>query len=344
MPAITATDINDLVASTLRELGRNKWQQIAQSIVNYEVMPKWLKKDRVIEEGSIGIQRNLMNRYSSAAHVGIMDEDSVNIIDLMDQLNVPWRQAQTGWAFGHQETLMNKGEALIFNVIKPRRQAAFIGLAEELETKAWSAPASSSDKTSPYGLPYWITKASGTPSHQGSYPTGWTDIAGISLTDSPTFKNWTGQYVTVSKSDLVKKLRTAKRKCGFMSPVDIQDYRNGKGDRYRLYVNESTVSSFEDIGEAQNENLGRDIASIDGVGMSFRGHPIVYVPKLDEDTTNPVYGIDHSTFIPYVLKGDFFRESEAIRAPKQHNWFQFFVDLSYNYVCVDRRRNWVLYV
>jgi len=68
----------------------------------------------------------------------------------------------------------------------------------------------------------------------------------------------------------------------------------------------------------------------------------VWVPKLDSDSQNPVYGVDHSTFYPVCLTGDYLRESEAKPAPSQHNVFQVFVDLTYNYLCIDRRRNWVL--
>lgn len=341
---LTDLDIADLVAGTLRELGRMKFQQIAQNLQDYEVFPTWFKKDKVTFDSGIGIQRTLMNRLSGAAsHVGLLDPDNVNITDVLDQLQVPWRHAQTSWGFIHQETLMNRGEALIVNIIKPRRTAAMIDLVEELENKAWASPSSSSDKLNPFGIPYWIVKNSST-GFNGGAPSGWTDVAGVSLTDSPTFKNYTGQYAAVSKPDLIKKLRTAKRKCNFKSPIDINDYRNGKGQRYRLYTNESVVASFEDIGESQNENLGRDIASIDGVQMTFRGHPIRWIPKLDEDTTNPVYGVDHSTFMPVCLKGDYLRESRAKQAPNQHNVYEVFVDLTYNYLCLDRRRNWVFYV
>jgi hypothetical protein len=140
---------------------------------------------------------------------------------------------------------------------------------------------------------------------------------------------------------LIKKWRTAHRKCGFKSPITVEDYRGTRGQKYRFYVNESTISDIEDVGEAQNENLGRDIASMDG-SIVFKGHPIRWVPKLDADTQNPIYGIDHSTFYPACLEGDYLRESEAERAPDQHNVYQVFVDLSYNFVCIDRRRNMVL--
>lgn len=345
MATITPDDIADLVSSTLKDLGRMKFQQIAQSLTHYEVFSKWFKKDKVGFDDGIGIQRTLMNRIESgtARHVGYLEEDRTNIGDYVTQMSVPWRHLTTNWAMVYQtDILMNRGKSLIFNVIKPRRAAALLEMVEELENRAWSAPSSSSDKDYPYGLPYWLVK-NATTGFNGGAPSGHTTVAGVNLTTSPTFKNYTAQYVSVTKTDLIAKLRTAHRKCRFISPISIEDYRGGQGDRYRLYVNETTISSIESVGESQNENLGRDIASMDGQ-MVFKKHPIIYVPKLDSDTTNPVYMVDHSTFMPVVLKGDFLRESEARQSARQHNVYQVFVDLTYNYICVDRRRNAVMYV
>lgn len=343
--AVTATDIADLVAGVLYDLGRLKFQQIAQSLQHYEVFSKWFKKDKVAFDSGIGIQRTLMNKLSNAAeHVGLLDPLQVNIIDVLDQLQVPWRHARTHWALIYQsDILMNSGKSSIVSTIKTRRAAAMINLVEILEDAGWSAPSSSTDKLYPYGLPYWVVKASGTPSFQGGAASGHTLVAGVSLTDSPNFKNWTGQYSNVTKADLIKKLRTAHRKCQFVSPISIDDYRGTLGNQYRLYVNETTLSSLEDLGEAQNENLGRDLASMDGV-MTFRRHPIIWVPKLDADTTNPVFMIDHSTFMPVCLRGDYLRESEAKQAPDQDNVYYVTTWLTYNYLCIDRRRNAVLYV
>jgi hypothetical protein len=73
--------------------------------------------------------------------------------------------------------------------------------------------------------------------------------------------------------------------------------------------------------------------------VTFRGHPWIWVPKLDARTDDPVYMIDHSVFYPVCLEGDYLRESDAIMGPDQHNIFNVFLDLTYNYACVDRRRN-----
>ena len=279
----------------------------------------------------------LMNNLAGAArHVGFNATDETTIQDVVTQLQVDWRHLQTSWGVIYQETLMNRGERLIFNILKPRRAAAMIDLVEELESAAWSSPAAG-DKVLPYGLPYYVVK-NATQGFNGGLPSGHTTVAGVNITDTPTYQNWTDTYAAISKADLVKKARKAHRKCRFKSPITIQDYRSDMGERYRVYVNEETLSEIEDIGEAQNESLGRDIASMDGT-MVFRNHPILWVPQLDSDTQNPWYMVDHSTFTPVCLTGDYLRESMAERHPDQHNTVEILLDQTYDYVCSGRRRN-----
>ncbi len=347
MATLNAADISDMVKSTLRELGRMKFQQIAQDIQWYEIMGRWLKKDRVTMDDGYGIQKNIMtDTLGAASHVGLFETDDTDVGDHVRHLQVPWRHIQTKWAFEYRETLMNRGKSLIYNIIKPRRAGAMIDLAQELEDNAWAVP-NSSDNKLPYGIPYWIV-ANATTGFNGGNPTGpdsnaHSTTGNIDADTYTTWKNYTAQYTDVTKNDLIKKLRTAHRKINFRSPVDINDYRTGNGQQYRLYTNEAQLNSIETLGENQNENLGRDIASMDGT-IVFRKHPIVWIPKLDGGTspTNPIYMINHSCFQTVVLKGDYLRESDADKAPHQHNTFQVFVDMTYNYCCVDRRRQAVL--
>lgn len=339
-PIVTADQVRDLMAATLRDLGRMSFQQIAQQLQDYEVFSRWFREDKIQIDDGVGIQRTLMTSLSNRArHVGMFEETQTLIPDLIRQMQVPWRHALTEWAWEYREVLMNSGKSLIFNVIKPRRADAMISLAEELEAKAWSAPTVAQNHL-PYGIPYWIVK-SNTRGFNGGLPTDHTTVAGIDLDQNPTFKNYTDTYSSVSKTDLIAKMRTAKRKCMFVSPVTIDDYTIGSGDRYRIYVNEQTLSDMEAVGESQNENLGRDLAYMFN-NLVFRNHPIIWIPQLDDDTDNPVYGVDHSVFYPVCLKGDYLRESEPMVDARQHNVYHVFVDLTYNFVCVDRRRQFVI--
>ena len=361
--AVTPQDVADLIASILPDLDRMNFEQIAQNLQDYEVMSHWLKKDKIVFDDGIGIRKNLLAQLSnSASHTGMTDIDDVDIPDLMDDIQIPWRHAQTKWGYHYQtDILMNRGKSRINDTVKPRRIAAMIELAEELEAKAWQVP-NTTDKLNPFGLPYWIVY-NATTGFTGGYPTGpdavaHTSIAGLNLTETPKFKNYSAQYSAVSKTDLLPKMRTALRKTNFKSPVTTEDMSTPRGKDRRYYTDEVTCSELENVGEAQNENLGRDLApmeagmassrgkggvtEVDGT-LTFKKNPIIYVPQLDDTAvytaaTNPIYQIDHAVFYPVCLKGDFLRETGPERNPQQHNMWRTFIDLTYNFICVNRRR------
>jgi hypothetical protein len=343
MPTLTDLEVADLVAGTLYEMGPPNFQQIAQNLPEYEVMGKWLRKDKVTVSSGVGIQRALMTKLAGAAsHVGLAEIDDVDIPDLMSKINIPWRHATTNWAYERRELLMNRGKSLVTNVVKPRRTGAMIDLAEILEAKAWASPGAA-NVVDPYGIPYYVVMNAST-GFNGGAPSGHSTVAGINPTTTPKWANYTDTFGAITKADFVKSLRTAHRNIKWKSPVTIKDFRRGAADRYRCYTDEENLSDIEDVGESQNENLGRDIASMDGT-IVFRKHPIVWVPQLDSTpaAANPFYMIDHSTFYPVVLKGDFLRETKPEKKGDQHNVYVVFTDLTYNFVCIDRRRSAAFY-
>jgi len=355
MAVLNASEIADLVITTLEDLGRMRFQQIAQPLQEYEVMSHFLKKDRVQIDDGYGIKRTLMLNYGSAARrTGLFGTDDVNVYDHLAQLSVPWRQVTTNWAFEKREMLMNRGKSLLNKIILPRRAGAMIALAEILEADVWKTLGATDDEA-PFGIPYYIVKDT-TTGFNGGHAAGHSSTAGIDVGTYPNYKNYTVTYDTGTAGDeftttnTLKPLRTMHRKLGWRSPVSTPDLGGTTTmNRYRLYVNEAVITGMEGLGEAQNENLGRDLARYGGDRdiaqdtLLFRRHPIVWIPKLDDDSQNPVYMMDLSTWNPVVLRGDFLRESAPKEAPNQHNTMVVHVDLSYNYVCVDRRRNGILY-
>ncbi len=342
MATIQASDIPDVVVTTRVTEGRLRFQQIAQNLPFYEVFSRWFKRDKVMFSSGYKIQRTLMNKLNRAAakHVGFLQPDAVNIMDVLTTMSVEWVHAQTDWGIVYQtDVLMNSGKDLILNIIKPRRIASLLGLVEEIEELGFGAAPGVNDNVNPWALKYWIVW-NGTDGFTGGVPSGHSTKGGINPTNVPHFKNYAITYTDVSDNDLVKSLRTMFRKCRFVSPISHPDFRGQIRDRYRLYCNEETITAFEDVVRSHNSNLGKDLAMFDGAAY-IAGYPIIYIPQLDDDSTSdPVYAIDHSTFYPVCLKGDYLRESGPTQG-ESHNTWNCFTDLTYNFLCVDPRRSGV---
>jgi len=344
------TDIADLVTGTLQELGRMKFNQIATDLQNYEVMGRIMKKQKVQFDSGIGIRRTiLVEKGSSARNVGLYETDQVDVEDGLQTISVDWRHTTCNWAYERREMLMNKGPEKIVDLIKVRRAMSMIDLADHMETSWWSAPTSSSDKTEIWGIPYWIVQSDSEGFNGGNNSVYTDGPGGLSASTYSGWKNYTAEYASVSKDDLIRKMRKAVRQTNFKSPVDIPDYRKGRGQQFRIYVTDTTIGLLEELGEAQNENLGRDLASMDG-SITFRRNPIVWVPYLDtavspsdgSTVNDPIYMINYAWFCPVFLRGDYLRESSPRPAPNQHNVFHVHVDLTWNVLCTCRREQAVL--
>lgn len=339
MPTYEADDIADLVVSTQKDLGELRFSQIATRLQGYECMGRVLKADSTKIESGEGIQRNVMVDHSDSADtVGLFEDDDVSFKDVMQTLTVPWRHSRTYWMYERREMLMNRGSRRLLDLIKVRRTASMIAMAELLEQEFWSSPPSSSDKTHLFGVPYWITQSDTEGFNGADHGNFSSGKGGLSATTYTRWKNYTGKYVSVDKGDLIQLMRNGHRKTNWRSPVSINDYRKGNGQRFRVYCGNSVISDFERVGEGQNENLGRDLASMDGK-MTFRGHPIIWVPYLDDSsiTNAPVYMIDFNDFYIHILSGDYLRESKPTPSALQHNTYVCFVDLTANIVCTNVR-------
>ena len=339
MASINAESLGDLVAATLRDLGEMRFTEIATDLQDHVAMRVLLKRDRVVLESGYGIQWDVMVQHSnSASNVGLFSTDNVNVVDGLVQATSVWRNTTTNYAIERRELAMNRTPRRIVDLLKSRRIMAMIALAELMENNFWNAPLAT-DTLTPYGLPYWVTK-NATEGFNGGVLSGYTTIAGLSPTTYPRWQNWTYQYVSVTRDDFISHARQAATKTFFRPPVDgIPTFNTG--DAYGFYTNYTVVNQLEQAVESQNDNLGKDIASQDGQTI-FRRVPVTYVPKLDADTTNPFYGLNWGVFKTYVLRGEWLRETHIPMTPGQHTVASQHVDCSYNWICKDRRRNFVL--
>lgn len=339
MPGIAAENLGDLLVTTQRELGEPNFTEIATDLQDHVAMRVILKKNRVEFQSGTEIQWDIMVRHSnSAANVGLYASDNVNVVDGMIQARIPWRNTTTNYAIDRRELKMNRTPRRIVDLLKARRIMALIALAEKMETNWWGFP-SAADPETPLGAPYWITKAA-TEGFTGGTPSGYTSVANVSVSTYPRWQNWAGPYTAVSKDDLIRKMREAATKTYFRPAVDGVPTFN-TGDSYSFYANYNVVGAMEEQAEAQNDNLGNDVASMDG-RLMFRRAPVMYVPKLDADTTDPVYGINWGVFKIHPLRDEWMVATDIALTPGQHTVSSHHIDLTYNFACRDRRRNFVL--
>lgn len=344
MATLQAADIDDLVKTTQRELSKGRYTQIAQRLQDYEITKRLFKRDKVVYDSGYEVQFDVMVDHSDAAKmVGLFGVDDVDVPSVMQQVRVPFRHTTTNWAYDLREQAMNSGSAKIVDTVKMRHAASMISLAEKIEDQGWGEPSSSTDDLSVFGLKYWIVANSSAGFNGGNNSNFSAGPGGLNSSTFTRWKNYTAQYAAITKTDLVRKMKTAFRSIRFMTPDGVQDFRRGKGERYRIYMNEPTIVEFEELAEAQNDKLGRDLASMDGV-TTFKGIAVKWAAKLDGTTspTNPVYMWDSGSFFPTGLKGNFMTINGPKQSPNQHMVRETHLDLSWNMCCKDRRRQAVL--
>lgn len=361
--ALQADNIADLITITLRDLGELKWTDIVSALQEHVILSRILKKEKVGFHAGYGIQFNVqVNPSGSARMTGLYGSDQVNVQDLMTTGNLPWRHATTNWAVDERELAMNREPRKIVDRIKELRAGAMISLAELMETQGWTAPTSSTDSTNAFGIPYWLVP-NATQGFNGGNPFGFSaGAAGISSTTYPNWANYTDQYIDLTKPDLIRRWRRAAMFTNFMSPVNADIPTYNTGNKYGYYSTYLVVSRAEEAAEQQNDDLGNDIASKDGQAV-FRRNPITWVPKLEGLSgqgmsgtfvnatytssggypVNPIYGINWGVFRPVFLEGFYMKELGPFRLQGiQHNVLAHHLDISFNYECRDRRRQFVL--
>ena len=344
MPFLQADDIADLIKTTQRDLGRMKWTDISYNLQEYIALPMILQREKVSFQSGYGIQWNVAVATSGAAKdTELYATDSVNVSDVMQTANIPWRHVTTNYAIERREIAMNRAPAEIVDLVRIRRNDAMIDMAKHLEERFWTKPATSADNQRMYGIPYWIVypgTVSGNGSFAGTNPSGFSAGAGnLSSTTYPAWSNWASTYTAITSTDLIRKWRRAATFTNFKAPVPSPSYATG--NQYGYYTNYNVIGPLEEALEAQNDNLGNDIASKDG-RLLFRQVAVTWVPYLEANTANPVYGINWGCLKPAFLAGEYMREEGPNAASNQHTVFVTHVDTTLNLMCTNRRMNFVL--
>lgn len=341
--ALQGTGIADLITTTLNNVEPMKFTDLTSDLQRYVAFSNLIKKHKTVFDTGADFRFDLMvNVNGGARFVGLYAQDNVNVPDVMAQATVPWRHVTWNWAIEEHEVAMNRSPRKIVDLTLTRRIASLAGAVQLFEHAFWAVP-SSTNTTDPYGVPYWIVKsgtASTATSFTGATPSGYTTVAGISPTTYPRWQNFADQYTFVTPDDLLKRWYKAAEFTDFDTVVpDVPTFNTG--DDMGYYTNYGVLQPLEEMLRNRNDNIGTDIGKYQGSTM-FMNKPVVRIPQLEYDTTNPVYGINWGEFKCAALRGIWLKETKIPIMPGQHLVSANFVDCSFNFFTHNRRRHFVL--
>lgn len=339
----------DLANVTLRQFDRNEWSDIVTDIQEHFAMPMILKKKRVEFDSGWGYQVTARVGSNSPAKNSLINEpDNPTTADMFLPLTGNFRYTTSYFAINEIEMSANRNPSRIVSLLKGKQVDMMTSLADLMEGNFWGKPSDSTDIRTPRGVKYWLVN-NNTEGFNGGLPAGFTDVGGISPTTYARWKNWTSQYVKVSKSDGIRKVRKAMTYTRFRPPVpypsnsgETYDERRAPPENtYQLFSNYNFVQPCEELLESQNDDLGPDLASQDGLVM-IRRSPLFWVPYLDADTTNPIIGINWKAWKIYFMEGEYMNETEVKPHPLQHRTLVRYIDCLYDFVCLNRRLNFMI--
>jgi hypothetical protein len=303
----------ELVAITTRNFEpRDHWEDVSLDKTEYVMLPKLMKKEKKTTQSGTELQWEVKTgREQNASMTRPYAVETTNHAPTMKQLKLPWRHLRTAWGIDERDIAANRSPSRLVNIMKVKKSGARADLAVLAEGQGWGIPDGPSDDESMHGVKYHIVSST-SEGFNGGIPSGFSEKYGLS-TYPDNLKNYTGTYKQITKNDFIRTARKAATKTKFKAPMDVPSYSGGFRRGYYTYLD--LVMKLEESLENQNNNLGNDIASKDGMVM-FRRNPVEYVPHLDDDTTlYPFYGIDWGVMEFVFLEGEEFKELPPMRKP-----------------------------
>ncbi len=351
---IPNSDLLDLTRTTLENLPDMEFE-VPLDFQQYPVCNMWFPEHKREVDSGTSIERNiLLDDSGNARFVRLYQKTPINVTDVQKKITAPWVQLQTHYSIERREALRNRTPARYINLIQSRRTDSMLSLADLLEQKGFATPTSESDDLNPRGLPYWLgfrddgSSGEGFDSDTVRFSGGTTSNTKAGLDASAAanakWRNYSATYTAIN-ADFVKKMRKAFHATSFRSPMLVSEIEKGT-NQFRIYMALDELTEYEDLATKQNDNLGSDLDPFHGM-TTFRRVPIQYTPQLDDFTVvdggtndfalDPIFAVNHAKFFPFVLEGDWMRESEPMIDVEQHNVQTVFVDCSFQFFCTNVR-------
>ena len=343
--SLNAKSITDLVLATQEKLiNRGAFLDMQTDLQDHVAIREMWKAKRKKFSGGLDWRFDAqIDHNHSARAVGLYEPDASGMNDTLIKGIVPPRHINAHYIFDVREPALQQGGVSVVDFVMSKKVAMQVSFFELLEHYLWNKPTDSSDVKTPWGIPYWITKGSnGEEGFVGGNPAGFTGgRGGIDSGTYTRYKNYFADYADVSKTDLLRKMRKAHRQTQFRSPVSHSNPSMSMGNG--IYTTDSVIGILEELLEDQNMNLGNDLASKEGKSV-FKGTPVQWAPKLDEDTQTPVYMLDWKHLGVGVLAGWEDNLTAPYMVAGKHNVRRVDMDVTLNMCGLDIRRQAVLAV
>lgn len=342
--ATQAANILDLVTLTLPQFKKFKFSDNSSDYQNTIAFKRIFNQKKTKNDDGDGtsIKFQLMtDTNGSFRFVGIGFTAQLAMPSTFIQGETPWRGWTWNWSVDGVEPAMQGSATKIFDIMKARFFAGRGDMIKGTERALWRVPSSTSDDM--LGIPYYIVKSNtaatlaNNDGFNGLVPSGWSTVAGINPTTYPRWRNYATQYTNVTKTDWARKARRMAEKIRFMPLVDDMPVYD-TGMDYASYMNYGLYEAIVEMAESQNDNLGADVAAMDGNKVMFRRAKCDWLPELESDTTNPFYMVDWGVMYAARQKGWFEKEIKVDLNPQQPTMASVHYVTRANLVCLDRRK------
>jgi len=340
---LTIADINDLVIATRPREALGMLNDIASRLTEYCFVDYMRRENQITYDGGTSIRSNFIYDHNqSAAMVGLHEVIEPNIPDVLTRFDVPWRHLNYHWGYERREMLINaQGKTLqqINEIINTRRAAGQLSEAELLETQWWSNAADPANERDLWGLNYWLPLATTTRGFNIGAASGFTTVAGL---DPDVYTRWKGYgslFTDVSEDDLLEEMTIGMDQTGFITPMDIEEYKSGVGRGCKIFTNLNNKVALEK--ELRRRNDTHIMLGQFANATSFRNCPIKYVPKLNANTQDPLYMLNMDYIMIAGLAGDNDYEHEPMNDVKAPNTYIVHRDSTLQPVVTSRRRQCV---
>ena len=359
MAGITLEQAKDLGIATLQAFDQDD-VQIAMKHSTYEVINRWFGAEKRVYSGGKKVTFDLtVKDTGNAAHVNMYQALTPNVANVNVEGEVNWVHFENNFSYSLKELSINQNDKYrIFDLLKNRRANCIRESGDVLEECGWKTPSSATDNLVPNGIPAWLVQADtsavtgafegyvgdytvATVSTESAYAT----VAGLACTSTTNARwaNWYANHANRLDDYLMKLLRRGFRKTNFQTPKlagQAIDPQSGFYN-FRLYTNSAVLDAVEEMATKSDDRIGADFGKYAG-NVVFKGIPLVYVDSLDDDLTyvrgkDPIYGVNHNHFKVIVLSNENFRWDKPINDREQHDVFTVYLNLSYAYICNNRR-------